>query len=85
MVSIDDSLNQKEALLQWFEKNTIGEEGNGKPPHKIHFPRNKLKSPVSGFCYARNRVCDAVLIQHLKGNLLLTLNISTFANELFSK
>ena len=20
-------------------KNAIGEEGNGKPPHKIHFPR----------------------------------------------
>ena len=30
-------------------KNVIGEEGNGKPPHKIHFPRNVLRalSPVS--------------------------------------
>ena len=22
-----------------YNKNAIGEEGNGKPPHKIHFPR----------------------------------------------
>ena len=29
---------------------------------KSHFPR-KTQSPVSGFCYARNRVCDAVVVQ----------------------
>ena len=36
-------------------QNTIGEEGNGKPPHKIHFPR---KNSEPGFCYPRHRVCD---------------------------
>ena len=25
-------------------KNAIGEEGNGKPPHKFHFPRKKTQS-----------------------------------------
>ena len=39
--------------------NTIGKESNGKPPHEFHFPR-KPQSPVAGFCYARNRLCDAV-------------------------
>ena len=43
--------------------NAIGEEGNWKPPHKIHFPRKK--SPVSGFCYARNRVCKAVIFSKI--------------------
>ena len=83
-----------------FYENITGEEGNGKRPHKIHFPRKssepclwfllrskssmlwnsmkillarkatendlikstsleKAQSPVSGFCYARNRVCNA--------------------------
>ena len=37
-------------------QSTIGEEGNGKPPHRIHFHRPKTWSPVSGFCYARNRI-----------------------------
>lgn len=34
-------------------KNAIGEEGNGQPPHKI------LQSPVNGFCNAQNRVRNA--------------------------
>ena len=42
-------------------QNAIGEEGNWKPPHEIHFPRKELKSPVAGFCYARNRVCNAAV------------------------
>ena len=85
-----------------FYEATTGEEGNGKPPHKIHFPwknsepclwfllrskssmlwdsmklllvrkatgnhlikstsLEKAQSPVSGFCYARNRVCYGIL------------------------
>ena len=43
-------------------KNAIGEEGNGKPPHEFHFPR-KTQSPASGFCYARNRVRNAVFFK----------------------
>ena len=39
-------------------KEAIGAEGNGNPPHKIHFPR-KTQSPVFGFCYAGIRVCNA--------------------------
>ena len=42
-------------------KNAIGEEGHWKPPHEFHFPRN-TQSPFSGFCYARNRVCNAVYV-----------------------
>ena len=40
-------------------ENTIGEEGNGKPPRQIQFPR-KTQSPFSAFSYARNRVCNPV-------------------------
>ena len=40
-------------------RNNIGEEGNGKPPHKPSFPR-KTQSRFSGFCNALNRVCNAV-------------------------
>ena len=32
--------------MELYEK-TIVAEGNRKPPNKIHFPRRKLKSPVS--------------------------------------
>ena len=31
-------------------KDAIGEEGNGKPPHKNPLPKKKTQSPVSGFC-----------------------------------
>ena len=31
--------------------NTIGEEGNGKPPHKTHFPR---ESSEPGLCFQRS-------------------------------
>ena len=43
-------------------ENALGGEGNGKSPHKIHFPRKKTPTPVSGFCYSRNPVCDAVSV-----------------------
>ena len=43
----------------YHNKNTIGEEGNGKPPAKTHFS-SKTQIFASGFCYARNRVCNAV-------------------------
>ena len=39
-------------------KNAIGEDSNGKSPHKITVLA-KAQSPVSGFCYVRNRVCNA--------------------------
>ena len=41
-------------------KNAIGEEGNGKPPHEST-SLERTQSPVAGFCYARNRVCNRVL------------------------
>ena len=50
-------------------QNAVGEKGNRKPPHKIHFPV-KTQSPVSGFCYARNRICNAVLLVLLSGCVL---------------
>ena len=37
-------------------KNTIGEEGNGKPPHKVHFPGINSE-PCFWFIV---RVCDAI-------------------------
>ena len=40
-------------------KNAIGEERNGKQTHKIQFPRENSE-PISSFCCARNRVCNAV-------------------------
>ena len=43
-------------------KNAIDEEGNRKPPYKVHVPR-KTQSLVSGFRYTRDRVCDAVYIK----------------------
>ena len=43
-------------------ENAFGEEGKGKPPRESHFPRES-ESPVSGFYYARNRVCNAVSCQ----------------------
>ena len=57
----------------------IGEEGNGKPPHEFHFPRKNSEPcleiehaiPVSGFCYARNRACDAVNYQPQNGSIHL--------------
>ena len=45
-----------------FYENTVDEEGNGKQPHKIHF-LDETQSPVSGFCYARNLVNDAVFLR----------------------
>ena len=44
---------QFDAPMAYF-LNAIGEEGNGKPPHE------KTLSPVSRFCYTRNRLCNAV-------------------------
>ena len=41
--------------------NVIDEEGNGKPLSEPHFPI-ETQSPVSGFCYARSRVYNAVLL-----------------------
>ena len=41
----EDSLvtGQYERLFARHNKNTIGDEDNGKPPHKIHFPE-KLRA-----------------------------------------
>ena len=35
--------NQFDSSMCHF-KNSIGEEGNGKPTHKTHFPRKKLRA-----------------------------------------
>ena len=35
------------------DKKTPGEEGNGKPAHKFHFPR-ETQGPVSGFLLNTN-------------------------------
>ena len=43
-------------------KNAIGKEGNMKPPREFPTSLEKTQSPISGFCYARNRVCNAVLV-----------------------
>ena len=40
-------------------KSTIGDKGNGKPPHAVN-SLEKTQSPFYGVCYARNRVCNAV-------------------------
>ena len=39
-------------------ENTTSEEGNGGPPHKIHFSR-KNSELISGCCYARSQECHA--------------------------
>ena len=39
-------------------ENANGKEGNGKPPHKIHFP-GIIQRPISGLCNAGNRGCSA--------------------------
>ena len=42
-----------------FYEYTIDEEGNGS--HLIKSTSlEETQSPVSGFCYARNRVCNAI-------------------------
>ena len=41
-------------------KNANDEGGNGKPPHKKSTSFEKSLSPVSGFCYAQNQLCDSV-------------------------
>ena len=57
-------------------KNTIGEEGNGKPSHEFHYPRNKTQIPVSGFCYARNRVCNVVVkVVEVLAVVIFTMNV----------
>ena len=66
--------------------NTIGEEGNGKPPHKIH-SRIHAQSPVYDFCYARNRVCDAGTVQcifALYCNMLLSC-VAIYSSQLGKK
>ena len=38
-----------DGFIGWFSptcriENAIGEEGRGKPPHEIHFPRKQLRA-----------------------------------------
>ena len=42
-----------------FYDNTIGEVGDWEPPHIKSTSLGKTQSPVPGFCYAQNRVCQA--------------------------
>ena len=108
--------------LDVSQQNAIGEEGNGKPHHKFHFPKKnsepclwfllrskssmlwnsmkilllwkatethlmnsislaRIQSPVSGFCYARNRVCNAVYGKSLRKHNFCTLKIFSSDKE----
>ena len=67
-----------------FHESNIGEKGNGKPSHKVYFLRTNIRavSLVSGFCYARNRVCysmKAMLARKATGNHLIK---STFLDQI---
>ena len=37
----------------FHNKNTIGEESNGKPSHEIHLPGKSRSREVPGSCYTR--------------------------------
>ena len=50
-------------ILHLSQQSTIGEGGNGEPSHNIYFPRKRTQIPISGFCYARNRICDAITME----------------------
>ena len=47
----------------FYNNNTICEEGNGKPAQKST-SQEETHSPVSGFCYGWNPVCDAVFFRY---------------------
>ena len=58
-LEIDYETQRRVSGLEMEYVTSLVRKATGNHLIKFHFPR-KAQSPVSGFCYARNGVCNAV-------------------------